>query len=250
MNPRTTNVNLLDVDGIAKRYANGRQALDAVSFQVEAGSVFGLLGKNGAGKTTLIKILCGLLQPTQGRLRVLGCDAMPLPRQVKRQIGVVSQDINLDHPLSVRQNLRFHCRYFSVPDRLAKHRIEEWIEVLGLHDYTDVPIHQLSGGNKRKVMIARAFVTEPRLLILDEPTAALDPIVRAVLWEKISAFASAGGTVVLSTHYFEEAEKLCHRVGLIHDGKLLALDGAGCLEQHFRSVTGLYGGDIVAEKQA
>jgi len=250
MNLRTTSFNMLDVDDIAKRYANGRQALDSVNFQVAAGTVFGLLGKNGAGKTTLIKILCGLLRPTQGRLRVLGCDAPPLPRQVKRQLGVVSQDINLDQPLSVRQNLRFHCRYFSIPDRQARHRIEEWLEVLGLHDYADVPIHQLSGGNKRKAMIARAFVTEPRLLILDEPTAALDPIVRALLWEKISAFASAGGTVVLSTHYFEEAEKLCHRVGLIHDGKLLALDRADCLEQRFRAVTGRYGGDTVVEEQA
>jgi ABC-type multidrug transport system ATPase subunit len=227
-----------------------RQALDAVSFQVSAGSVFGLLGQNGAGKTTLIKILCGLLQPTNGHLRVLGCDALSLPQQVKRQLGVVSQDINLDYPLSVRQNLAFHCRYFSVPERLARRRIDDWLELLGLEEYADARIHQLSGGNKRKVMIARAFVTDPKLLILDEPTAALDPVIRADLWDRIGEFASDGGAVILSTHYFEEAEKLCHRVGLIHDGKLLALDRADCLEERFRLITGLHNGDAVAERRA
>ena len=224
----------LEADSIAKCYANGWQALDAVSFRVEAGSVFGLLGKNGAGKTTLIKILCGLLQPSQGCLRVLGHNGLPV--SVKRRLGVVSQDINLDHPLTVRQNLSFHCRYFSLPEQQAKPRIEAWLERLGLREYAEVPIHQLSGGIKRKVMLARAFVTEPQLLILDEPSAALDPIVRDLLWDSIRAFAASGGTVVLSTHHFEEAEKLCNSIGLIHNGKLLALQPDEDLEQCFRTL--------------
>lgn len=227
----------IDADSITKRYPNGHLALDGINLQVAGGEVLGLLGQNGAGKTTLLKILCGLLQPSQGRLTVLGIDGRSKPHEIKRHLGVVSQDINLDQPLTVRKNLERHCSYFSVPRRQAKQRIDEWLVLLQLEQAAQQKIHQLSGGNKRKVMIARAFITKPKLLILDEPTNALDPSVRAVVWDRIRAFSQAGGTTLLSTHHFEEAERLCDRVELIHQGRLLKLDGDESLESRFHALT-------------
>jgi ABC-type multidrug transport system ATPase subunit len=227
----------IDADGITKRYPNGHLALDGINLQVAYGEVLGLLGQNGAGKTTLLKILCGLLQPSRGRLTVLGIDGRRKAHEIKRYLGVVSQDINLDQPLTVRKNLERHCSYFSVPHRQAKQRIDEWLALLQLEQAAQQKIHQLSGGNKRKVMIARAFITGPKVLILDEPTNALDPSVRAVVWDRIRAFSQAGGTTLLSTHYFEEAERLCDRVELIHQGRLLKLDGEESLESRFHALT-------------
>lgn len=227
----------IDADNITKRYPNGHLALDGINLQVACGEVLGLLGQNGAGKTTLLKILCGLLQPSQGRLTMLGIDGRSKAHEIKRYLGVVSQDINLDQPLTVRKNLERHCSYFSVPHRQAKRRIDEWLALLQLEQAAQQKIHQLSGGNKRKVMIARAFITEPKVLILDEPTNALDPSVRAAVWDRIRAFSLAGGTTLLSTHHFEEAERLCDRVELIHQGRLLKLDGEESLESRFHALT-------------
>ncbi|TAN71494.1 MAG: ABC transporter ATP-binding protein [Methylobacter sp.] len=227
----------IDAEGISKRYPNGHLALDGINLQVTKGEVLGLLGQNGAGKTTLLKILCGLLQPSRGRLTMLGIDSRNKAHEIKRHLGVVSQDINLDQPLTVRKNLERHCSYFSVPRREAKRRIDEWLALLQLEQAAQQTIHQLSGGNKRKVMIARAFITEPQLLILDEPTNALDPSVRAVVWDRIRAFSQTGGTTLLSTHHFQEAEQLCNRVELIHQGRLLKLDGEESLESLFHALT-------------
>lgn len=226
---------IIQAEGIAKRYPNGHQALERIDLRLGKGEVLGLLGQNGAGKTTLLKILSGLLQPSSGQLKVFGMESKN--PEIKRHLGVVSQDINLDQPLTVRKNLERHCSYFSIPRKVAKQRIEEWLDVLQLEKIEHQAIHQLSGGNKRKVMIARAFVTDPQLLILDEPTTALDPAVRSLVWDRIRAFSQKGGTALLSTHHFEEAERLCERVELIHCGRLLKLEGLEGLESHFNRLT-------------
>ncbi|OAI13982.1 multidrug ABC transporter ATP-binding protein [Methylomonas koyamae] len=227
----------VSAERLIKRYPNGHLALEGVDLQIRRGEVFGLLGQNGAGKTTLLKILCGLLQPCRGRLRILDMEAKDGFHHIKRCLGVVSQDINLDQPLTVLGNLQRHCSYFSIPRRQASARIAEWLHILQLEHAAHQSIHQLSGGNKRKVMIARAFITEPQLLILDEPTNALDPSVRSVVWDRICAFADQGGTVLLSTHHFQEAEHLCGRVELIHQGRLQTLDSAESLESRFHALT-------------
>lgn len=217
----------IEVVNIAKTYPDGFKAIDGISFTVNQGEVFGLLGANGAGKTTLIKIITTLLKPSSGSVKVLGMDVQHHPVKVKKILGVVSQDINLDTYLTVKQNLFFQCSYFGVNGRDGDKRIDEWMELLGLKGYADEKIYTLSGGTKRKVMIARAFITEPKILVLDEPTNGLDPVVREVVWERILRFKMSGKTVFLSTHHFEEAKRLCDRIGIIHQGKLVP----ACLKQ-------------------
>lgn len=217
----------IEAVNIAKTYPNGVRALEVVSFGVRHGEVFGLLGANGAGKTTLIKIITTLLMPTSGNVHVLGLNAQKNPVDVKKRLGVVSQDINLDTYLTVRQNLFFQCRYFGSNGRDGEKKICEWMEILGLTDYADKRIYALSGGTKRKVMVARAFITDPEILILDEPTGGLDPMVREIVWERILQFKKSGKTVLLSTHHFEEAKRLCDSIGIIHNGRLVP----ACLKQ-------------------
>ncbi|MBI4680874.1 MAG: ABC transporter ATP-binding protein, partial [Nitrospirae bacterium] len=195
----------IEAINITKTYPNGIRALDGVSFGVSRGEVFGLLGANGAGKTTLIKIITTLLKPNSGNVKVLEMDVQQHPVKVKKMLGVVSQDINLDTYLTVKQNLFFQCRYFGVNEKEEDKRIAEWMELLGLKDYANEKIYTLSGGTKRKVMVARSFITDPEILVLDEPTSGLDPVVREVVWERILRFKKSGRTVLLSTHHFEEA---------------------------------------------
>lgn len=230
----------LEVSHVSKTYANRIRALTDISFAVRHGEIFGLLGGNGAGKSTLLKIMSTLVRPTSGTVRVLGMDALEQPTRIREMLGVVSQDINLDPHLSVHQNLSFHCRYFGIDRKAAQKRIAEWLDLLELDGHADRPIHGLSGGTKRKVMIARALLTNPALLVLDEPSNGLDPVVRAAVWEKILAFKRSGGTVLLSTHQFEEAQRLCDRVGILRQGEILPHEGVLAeLEAGFRAVSGL-----------
>lgn len=224
------------IDKLVCRYPNGVKAIDGLSLTVGQGEVFGLLGNNGAGKTTLIKVLATLLRPTSGTVQILGRDTQRHAVAVKGRIGVMPQENNLDTYLDVRQNLIFHCRYFGLRRREYAGRVDMWLELLGLKDKAREPVLRLSGGSKRKVMLAKAFLTDPELLILDEPTTGLDPEVREFVWKRIAAFRDARRTVFLSTHYLEEAERLCDRIGIIHQGTLAALgrvdeltlaDGAG-----------------------
>ncbi len=224
------------VDNLGVVYPNGQRALDGLSLQVQPGEVFGLLGANGAGKTTLIKVLASLMRPSRGTVRVLGVDPGEQPETIKRQLGVVPQENNLDVDLDVRANLVFHCRYFGLRRADITTRVGHWLEQLGLTDKAAAEIMHLSGGTKRKVMLAKAFLTSPRLLVLDEPTSGLDPEIRASIWRHIRDFRDGGGTVFLSTHHMEEAERLCDRVALLRQGRIVACDTPMAL------ATGLNGG--------
>lgn len=209
----------IDVRGLAKTYPNGRRVLQGLSFAVHRGEIFGLIGENGAGKSTLIKIIATLLTPSAGSVRVLGLDGLHSGVHVRRRLGVATQDCNLDNRLTVRQNLWFHGRYFGLDRRGAKQAADAWLETLDLTRHAAEKVHRLSGGTKRRAMLARAFMTEPELLVLDEPTSGLDPDVREVVWKTIHAFRQQGHTVFLSTHHFDEARALCDRFLLLREGR-------------------------------
>lgn len=213
----------VEISELTKVYPNGCRALSGISCEVRKGEIFGLLGVNGAGKSTTIKILTTLMQPTSGYVKVLGRDVVNDAVGIKRRLGVVPQENNLDIRLTVRQNLVFHSRYFGLGKRAYSERIEIWMEFLGITDKRDEEVFHLSGGTRRKVMLAKAFLTDPDMLILDEPTSGLDPQVRMSVWEKIEAFRESGRTVLLSTHHLEEAERLCDRIGVIHNGRLISV---------------------------
>lgn len=204
-------------------YPSGYVAVNNLSLDITTGEIFGLLGLNGAGKSSLIKTMITLLRPSSGWVSIFGLDSFRYAPEVKRRIGVVPQESNLDIYLNVRLNLLFHCRYAGIPTHVAEHRVESWLSLLAIDDKADESVLHLSGGTRRKVMLAKAFITEPDLLVLDEPSAGLDPDVRNVLWEQIRAFRDRGGTVLLSTHYLEEAETLCDRIGILHQGRLVSL---------------------------
>jgi ABC-type multidrug transport system ATPase subunit len=208
---------VVQVDSIGKTYAGGVRALEHVSFQVAEGETFGILGVNGAGKTTLIRIVSTLMRPSHGRVTLFGRTE---GAAIRRRMGVVSQDCTLDPHLTVRRNLFFHALFFGLSGPRRKRRMDEALSWLGLEHCADAAIHTLSGGTKRKVMIARALLAEPDLLILDEPTTGLDPEARAVVWSRLRACAAAGTTILLSTHHRDEAEALCHRVGVIEAGRM------------------------------
>ncbi|MEW6291742.1 MAG: ABC transporter ATP-binding protein [Pseudomonadota bacterium] len=215
-------MNAVSTEQLTLAYPNGTIALADLSIDIRQGEIFGLLGLNGAGKTSLIKAIATLLRPLAGRVHVLGMDTYSHAAEIKRRIGVVPQENNLDTRLNVRQNLLFHCRYAGLSSALAEIRTARWLSTLQLEDKGNASVLGLSGGSKRKVMLAKAFLTEPELLILDEPSAGLDPGVRGMLWEYVRTFRRAGGTVLLSTHYLEEAEQLCDRIGILNRGTLVS----------------------------
>lgn len=190
---------------------------------MESGEIFGLLGPNGAGKTTTMRILATLARPTAGEVEINGWKVSRQAAQVKREIGVVSQTENVDLQLTGRENLEWHARLHKIPCRERGARIEEMLNFVDLVERADVAVVHYSGGMKRRLMIARALLHQPRVLFLDEPTVGLDPQVRRKLWNLIRALNSRGITCLLTTHYIEEAELLCHRVGIMNKGKLIAL---------------------------
>ncbi|MDD5329385.1 MAG: ABC transporter ATP-binding protein [Sulfuricella sp.] len=212
----------VSADNVAFVYPSGVKAVEGLSICVRHGEVYGLLGLNGAGKTSVIKMLATLLRPTSGSIRIFDLDTMERPAEIKRRIGVVPQENNLDTYLDVRQNLIFHCRYAGMAKKIYAPLVDEWLALLGLEGKATESVLRLSGGTKRKAMLAKAFLTGPELLILDEPTAGLDPDVRALLWDRVGEFRRNGGTVFLSTHYLEEAERLCDRIGILHSGRVVA----------------------------
>lgn len=211
----------VEVEGLSRRFGDFT-AVDHISFRIRRGEVFGFLGPNGAGKTTTIRMLCGILPPSEGTARVLGIDVAQHPDQVKQRIGYMSQRFSLYEDLTVRENLEFYAGVYQVPRRERTGRIRELIEMAGLTGREKELAGHLSGGVRQRLALGCAVVHRPPILFLDEPTSGVDPASRRRFWGLIYAFAAQGVTVMVTTHYMDEAER-CHTVGLIHQGRLVAL---------------------------
>ena len=215
---------------VGKTFSGARgslRALDDVSFDIEAGDFFGLLGPNGAGKTTLISILAGLARATEGRVSVMGHDVVSDYAAARRSLGIVPQELVFDPFFSVRETLRIQSGYFGVRGNDAW--IDEVLGELGLADKADANMRQLSGGMKRRVLVAQALVHRPPVIVLDEPTAGVDVELRQTLWKFIARLNREGHTVLLTTHYLEEAEALCGRIAILEKGRVVALDRTSAL---------------------
>tara|TARA_B100000953_G_scaffold183189_1_gene150811 strand:- start:711 stop:1631 length:921 start_codon:yes stop_codon:yes gene_type:complete len=210
----------ISIQNLSKTYAGGKQALSDVSFDVERGSIFGLLGPNGAGKSTLINILAGLVNKTGGHASIWGFDINENPRNAKASIGIVPQEIMFDPFFSPRQTLDLQAGLYGVPK--TKRQTDALLRAVHLEDKADAYSRTLSGGMKRRLLIAKAMVHSPPVIILDEPTAGVDIELRQQLWEYVTELNNNGVTVVLTTHYLEEAEQLCDRIAIINHGKLIA----------------------------
>jgi len=211
----------LKIEKLTKTYSNGFLALDGVSLEVGAGKFVGLLGPNGAGKTTLINSVVSLARPDTGSVEVYGKDAFREFREARRMIGVSPQEVNLDKFLTVREVLTFHAGYYGVPRKKAKEKAEEMLERFGLVEKRDQRTNTLSGGMKRRVMFARALMHDPDVLFLDEPTAGVDVELRYSLWGYVRELNRGGMTILLTTHYLEEAEALCDEIALIDGGRIV-----------------------------
>ncbi len=214
----------LEITDLRKVYANGVEALKGIDLSVAAGDFFALLGPNGAGKTTTIGILTSLVQKTGGSVRVFGHDLVRERNIVKSHIGVVPQEVNLNMFERSFNTLVNQAGYYGVPPRTARRRAEKYLRALHLWDRRDEIARALSGGMKRRLMIARALVHEPRLLILDEPTAGVDIEIRRSMWELFREVNAAGTTIILTTHYLEEAESLCRNIAIIDEGRIIEND--------------------------
>ncbi|HYJ32859.1 MAG TPA: ABC transporter ATP-binding protein [Candidatus Binatia bacterium] len=197
------------------------QAVRGVSFEVAPGEVVGFLGPNGAGKTTTVRMISCFLPPTSGTASVFGVDVRERPRDVKRMLGICPQEDNLDPDFDVLKNLLVYGRYFGIPGAEVKRRALPLLEMMALQDKAKSPVASLSGGMKRRLILARALLNEPRVLVLDEPTTGLDPQARHAIWTRVRALRATGVTVLLTTHYMEEAAQLCDRVIIIDEGKIL-----------------------------
>jgi ABC-2 type transport system ATP-binding protein len=215
----------VEFDQVAKTYAGARgtvRALDGVSFSIDEGEFFGLLGPNGAGKTTLISVLGGLTRAGSGRVTVMGHDVVTDYAAARKSLGVVPQELVFDPFFSVRECLRIQSGYFGL--RRNDAWIDELLASLGLADKADVNMRALSGGMKRRVLVAQALVHKPPVIVLDEPTAGVDVELRQTLWQFVARLNKQGHTVLLTTHYLEEAEALCGRIAMLKQGRVVALD--------------------------
>jgi lipooligosaccharide transport system ATP-binding protein len=211
---------VIEADGLVKRYGV-LTAVDGISFTVRENECFGVLGPNGAGKSTTIKMIACSSPITAGSLRVAGLDVRTRARDVKRQLGLVPQEDNLDEDLPVRKNLEVYARYYGLSAQVARPRIDEALDLFQLTEKADAKIDDLSGGMKRRLVIARSLVHEPSILVLDEPTTGLDPQARHLVWQKLRLLKTRGVTMLLTTHYMDEAAHLCDRLVIMHRGKVL-----------------------------
>ncbi|MDQ2878694.1 MAG: ABC transporter ATP-binding protein [Pseudomonadota bacterium] len=218
---------ILSVAGVSKTYASGARALEPVDLDIRKGEIFALLGPNGAGKTTLISIICGIVTPSSGTVTVMGHDAIAEFRTARRLIGLVPQELSVDMFETVRATVRFSRRLFGRPANDAY--LEQVLKDLSLWDKRDAKIMELSGGMKRRVLIAKALSHEPDILFLDEPTAGVDVSLRRDMWRLIAKLRDKGTTIILTTHYIEEAEEMADRVGVIDKGRLVLVEDKAAL---------------------
>ncbi len=205
-----------------KKSFGGFEAVKGVDFRVSGGECFGFLGPNGAGKTTTMKMIYGAVIPTGGELEVAGLDVYHHEREIKRRIGVVPQENNLDDELKVRENLLIYGRYYDLPRKVVLRRTDELLDFMQLSDKAEATVEQLSGGMKRRLLIARALINDPELVVLDEPTTGLDPQARLLVWDRLRALTAEGKTLILTTHYMEEAARLCDRLVIVEGGLIIA----------------------------
>jgi ABC-2 type transport system ATP-binding protein len=225
----------IEVEGLRKTYAGGVEALRGISFDVRPGEVFALLGPNGAGKSTTVRILTTLSAPTAGGARVAGFDVVRQPREVRRRIGAVAQSSGVDPTATGRENLTLQGRLFRLPSADLRARTAELLHLFGLADAADRPASTYSGGMKRRLDVAMGLVHRPEVLFLDEPTTGLDPESRAVMWQEVRRLAAGGLTLLLTTHYLEEADQLAQRIAIVDGGRIVA---AGTPEALKREIPG------------
>jgi ABC-2 type transport system ATP-binding protein len=219
---QVNNLSALAIDDLVKVYPTGVEALRGVSLRIEPGDFFGLLGPNGAGKSTLIHCATGLAQPSTGSIRVFGHDAIDHYAAARQAVGLAPQEPNLDWFLTVEETLDYHAGYFGMPKSERRERARELLEVFSLNAKAKDRTRTLSGGMKRRLMLARALMHRPRLLILDEPTAGVDIELRLELWHYVKRINEEGTTILLTTHYLEEAEQLCGTIAFINEGEIVA----------------------------
>ncbi|RME69353.1 MAG: ABC transporter ATP-binding protein [Nitrospirae bacterium] len=222
---------LLEVKGLTRRFGK-KTAVAGIDFTLSEGEFVGLLGPNGAGKTTTIRMLTGLYRPTSGIIRYYGKDFLENQKEIKGYIGVVHQYSNLDRDLTAYENLNLHCILHGIPSSLRKQKIEEALEFSGLTEYRNRQVKTFSGGMKRRLVIVRALLHDPKILFLDEPTVGLDPQIRRSLWDLIVRINQLKKmSILLTSHYIEEAERLCERVMIINEGRIIADDSPEALKK-------------------
>lgn len=231
-------MNVVSAKGLVKDYGSLR-AVDAVDFEITRGECFGFLGPNGAGKTTVMRIIYCFMPPTSGEMRVFGMDVTRDPSRIKAKIGVMPQEDNLDPDLTVFENLIVYARYFDIPKKVSSGLASELLGFVDLQEKARVKIGNLSGGMKRRLVLARALINDPELLILDEPTTGLDPHSRHSVWDKLNQLKEKKTTLVLTTHYMEEAERLCDRVAIMDTGRIVTTDSPSSLMR-------MHGGNLEA----
>ena len=235
----------LSIENLRKTYRSGTIAVDGVSFSINEGDFFGFLGPNGAGKSTTIHCVTGIALPSVGTIKVFGVDAVKNYREARRFIGLSSQEFNVDVFANARDILEWVGGYFGMPQALRKRRADMLIDRFGLTKHTTKPFRELSGGLKRRVMLARALIHDPKLLILDEPTAGVDVELRLDLWRYLQELNAEGKTILLTSHYLEEVERLCRTIAIMHEGRVVRqgskhefLTDAGGLESAYLAATG------------
>ncbi len=230
----------LSVRGLTKGYDDGVIAVDGLDLEIPDGAFFGLLGPNGAGKTTIIGSVCTIVRPTAGELRVFGHDHRT--REARRLIGLAEQDINVDRFLSIKQMLVYHAGYHGLGRREAGRRADDLLGLFRLDHKSDARAFELSGGMQRRLILARALIHRPRLLILDEPTAGVDVELRSEIWEVMRHLNAAGTTILLTTHYLEEAEALCDEIALLRAGRIIDRGSSSLLRERYgaRDIGELY----------